>query len=200
MLFFICWDASGDEAPATNVPGVTEIWRFTATRARTIKPNSRRKTEEFLMDETTMNTQQPTNSTPEVNGGQAEKMFTQDDVNRIVSERLAREREKQTQQPQEDEREKALREREEAIAARENRYRCEDYLKERNMLPKDQALFLEALDTSDFESFKKIVDILGKPFFGTITVRGACPANPPVSCDTSADAQISAAFKPKKSF
>ena len=43
-----------------------------------------------------------TNSTPEENGGSSEKMFTQDDVNRIVSERLAREREKLTQQPQED--------------------------------------------------------------------------------------------------
>ena len=29
-----------------------------------------------------------TNSTPEENGGSSEKMFTQDDVNRIVSERL----------------------------------------------------------------------------------------------------------------
>ena len=44
--------------------------------------------------------------TPEENGG--EKLFTQDDVNRIISERLAREREK----PRDDEREAALNERE----------------------------------------------------------------------------------------
>lgn len=37
------------------------------------------------------NTQQPTTSTPEVSGGQgSERMFTQDEVNKIVSERLAR--------------------------------------------------------------------------------------------------------------
>ena len=38
--------------------------------------------------------QQPTTPTPEENGGQGGKMFTQDEVNRIVSERLARERAK----------------------------------------------------------------------------------------------------------
>ena len=34
--------------------------------------------------------QQPATPTPEVSGGQGEKLFTQDDVNRIISERLAR--------------------------------------------------------------------------------------------------------------
>ena len=147
----------------------------------------------------TMNNQQPTNSTPEANGGQGEKMFTQDEVNRIVSDRLAREREKLSQ-PHEDEREKALREREQAVAVRENRYRCEDYLKEKNMLPQDQARFLEALDTSDFDKFQKIVDVLGKPFFGTITVRGAEVAHPHVSEGDNSDSKIAEAFKPKKIF
>lgn len=37
--------------------------------------------------------QRPTTPTPEASGDQGgERMFTQDDVNRIVSERLARER------------------------------------------------------------------------------------------------------------
>ena len=40
----------------------------------------------------TTNTEQPTTPTPEASGGQGEKMFTQDEVNRIVSERLAREK------------------------------------------------------------------------------------------------------------
>ena len=39
----------------------------------------------------TTNREQPTTPTPEASGGQGEKLFTQDDVNRIVSERLARE-------------------------------------------------------------------------------------------------------------
>ena len=45
---------------------------------------------------------------PGANGGSGEKTFTQEEVNRIVSDRLARERDKSAQQPQEDEREKAL--------------------------------------------------------------------------------------------
>ena len=39
--------------------------------------------------------EQPTNSTPEEKGGQgSKKMFTQEEVNRIVAERLTRERAK----------------------------------------------------------------------------------------------------------
>ena len=78
-----------------------------------------------------------TNSTPEENGGSSEKMFTQDDVNRIVSERLAREREKLTQQPKEDEREQALK-------ARENKLDCRDYLDAK----KYPAALLDVLDLS----------------------------------------------------
>lgn len=55
--------------------------------------------------------QQETNSTPEDNGGNGERLFTQQEVNRIVAERLARERSKsgpteEEQRAQELEREK----------------------------------------------------------------------------------------------
>lgn len=145
----------------------------------------------------TTNTEQPTTPTPEENGGKGEKMFTQDEVNRIVSERLAREREKLTQQPKEDEREVALRERERALEARESRNRCEDYLREVNMSTKYRDDFLEVLDTSDFDKFKKIVDRLGKPFLVKITVEGAPCAHPPRYYNSSADSRIADAFKPK---
>lgn len=47
------------------------------------------------MNELNLNAEQrPTTPTPEENGGQGERMFTQDEVNRIVSDRLARERAK----------------------------------------------------------------------------------------------------------
>lgn len=120
----------------------------------------------------TMNTEQPTTPTPEENGGQGEKMFTQDEVNRIVSERLSREREKLAQQPKEDEREIALRERERALEARESKNRCEDYLREINMSTKYRDDFLDVLDTSDFDKFKTIVDRLGKPFLVKVTIEG----------------------------
>lgn len=149
------------------------------------------------MAENTMNNQQPINSTPEVTGGQGERKFTQDDVNRIVSERLAREREKQTQQPQEDEREKALIEREQALNARESKYRCEDYLKEINISAAHRADFLEVLDTSDFDKFKAIVDRLGKAYIEKTVVQGAKVAHPPCSTSLCSDSQIAAAFRPK---
>lgn len=140
---------------------------------------------------------EPTTPTPEATGGQGGRMFTQDEVNRIVSDRLAREREKLTQQPQGDEREKALREREEALTARETRYKCEDYLAEVNLSEKYRADFLDVLDTTDFDKFKTIVDRLGKPFMVRTVTIGAHTPTPPMNNGGSADDRIAAAFKPK---
>jgi len=146
------------------------------------------------------NTTQPTTPTPEDKGGQGEKMFTQDEVNRIVSDRLAREREKQTHQPQEDEREKALRERERALEAREARTACQDYLDGlSDVQDKFKAALLGALDTSDVDRFKataeKLVDTIG---LRTVTreVGAPPPANPPTFYRSGEEA-IARAFKPK---
>ena len=99
------------------------------------------------MSEETKNTeQQPTNSTPEASGGTGtERTFTQEEVNRIVSERLAREREKMA--PSEaDQREKELTAREAALA-------CKEYINAKGY----PAALLEVLDTSDAERFKGAV-------------------------------------------
>lgn len=92
-------------------------------------------------------TQQPTNSTPEASGGQGgEKMFTQEEVNRIVSERLAREKTKQITPD----------EREQALNAREARLTCREYLAEVG----ENAVLLDVLDTNDPEKFKAAVETL----------------------------------------
>lgn len=144
------------------------------------------------MSEETKNT----NSTPEETGGNGERMFTQSEVNRIVSDRLAREREKA--EPKEDERETALRAREKAVEAREARYKCEDYLAEMKVDEKFRADILSAIDTSDFDKFKAAADILGKYFVPkTVTVSNCHPANPPMNCGGGIDAKIADAFKPK---
>ena len=144
----------------------------------------------------TMNTEQPTNSTPESSGGQGEKMLTQDEVNRIFSDRLARERAKM-EPPKEDERETALREREKALDAREAKYKCVDYLAEINVSKEFREDLLGALDTSDFDKFKAIMDRLGKYFIVQTAERAAPPpANPP-RMERNNDEQIAAAFKPK---
>ena len=78
------------------------------------------------MSEEVKNTkEQPNNSTPEETGGQGgDKLFTQDDVNRIVAERLARERSKG--QPS------ATDQREQDLAQREAAIECRDFLEREN--------------------------------------------------------------------
>lgn len=148
-----------------------------------------------MSEETNTTNTMPTNSTPEASGGQGEKMFTQDEVNRIVSDRLAREREKA--EPKEDERETALRAREKAVEAKETKHKCADYLAEINMSEKYRADFLDVLDTSDFDKFKAIVDRLGKHFIVKTVTVGVPTATPPMNDSTSAAEKIAAAFKPK---
>lgn len=90
---------------------------------------------------------QPSNAAPAENGEQAGRMFTQDEVNKIVSDRLARDREKRSTQQQDDEKETALK-------ARESRLDCREYLSEK----KYPAELLDVLDTSDVEHFKAAAD------------------------------------------
>ena len=80
-------------------------------------------------------------------------MFSQDEVNQIVSERLSRERAKASgDTPSEmDEREKNL-------TARENHMRCKEFISENSSkYPKE---LLELFDTSDFDIFKGKADKL----------------------------------------
>lgn len=126
-------------------------------------------------------------------GEQAERKFTQAEVDRIVSDRLARAKEQYTQ-PKESEREIQLKEREAAVAAKESRFKCEDYLRKINMSEKHRGEFLDTLDTANFEQFKKIVDVLGSPYIVTTTVEGAHTANPPARTQGTPD--FSEVFRP----
>ncbi len=85
--------------------------------------------------------------------GDGGKTFTQDEVKRIVSDRLNREREKLAQQPETDEREQALK-------AREARIDCREWLTS-NSLP---AALLDVLDCSDAEKFKAAAGLLVEKF------------------------------------
>ncbi len=67
------------------------------------------------------NGQQPTTPTPEASGGQGKgRTFTQEEVNRIVADRLAREKAKAEPSPAD--------EREQALKAREAKLDCREYL------------------------------------------------------------------------
>lgn len=145
--------------------------------------------------------QQPTTPTPEASGDQGgERLFTQDDVNRIVSERLARERQKT--EPS------AIDEREAQLKARESRLDCRDYLES---VVKDGRAWgghpesgtgvmclLDVLDTSDASKFQKTVDSL-------LEIGAFCPQHQPlklhkVDYHVGPDVEhlISSAFKPPK--
>lgn len=107
------------------------------------------------MNENNVNQNEPINTQSEDNDVQAERTFTQEDVNRIVSERLAKERSKaeQSQQIQEDQRAAEL-------TARENTVACKEFIMD-NGYPKEM---LDCLDTSDPEEFKKKAETLFNAF------------------------------------
>lgn len=142
------------------------------------------------MSEEIKNTEtQTTNATPAETGEPAGKMFTQEEVNKIVSERLARDREKRSTQQQEDERETALK-------ARESKLDCREYLTEK----KYPVELIDILDTYDVNKFKAVADQLQqiygvddkRPRFANPPIFTAPKSNNPVNTDPFRDA-----FKPK---
>lgn len=97
---------------------------------------------------------QPENTQPEGNGAQSEKTFTQDEVNRIVSERLSRERAKVEASDNND-----IEAREADLKHRENTFSCKEYLSGEK-LPHG---LLDVFSTDDVETFKSNVEKI-RPF------------------------------------
>lgn len=93
-----------------------------------------------------------------------QKTFTQDEVNNIVQERLARERAKNEPTPEQI--------REKDLAARESAMTCKEYIAEKNY-PKG---LLELFDTADHEQFKQKVDKMKELFPGVFADPGKKPA------------------------
>lgn len=115
------------------------------------------------MAEQTMNhndIQQPETATQADNGGQGGKMFTQEEVSRIVQERLAKQK-ANLEKPSD---------REQELNAKEARLTCKEYLLDSGA----PAVFLDVLDTSDPEKFKAAVELLKKSGYGA----PAQPAKP----------------------
>lgn len=98
------------------------------------------------------------NSTPEDNGGKgSERLFTQEEVNKIISERLARDRADRGSNSDSNE---DLSRREQDLQSREARLTCLEYVKAHDL---DPAL-LEVFDTNDAKAFQKRVDTLLKAY------------------------------------
>lgn len=99
---------------------------------------------------------------------QAGKLFTQEDVNRIIKERLNREREKYIRDANTrvQQKEAELIEREKKLTAREMWMQCREYVKKMGFPAEMLDALLEALNTSDFEGFKKKTDGICAAFGG----------------------------------
>lgn len=112
------------------------------------------------------NTNQQPTTQPADNGDQGGgKMFTQEEVNNIVRDRLARERFKNSpQEPTEEEK------RMNYITARENKLACREYVMEQGL----PAQLLDVLDTSNHEEFKTKAEIVSG-LLKTSKVAGAAP-------------------------
>ena len=163
-----------------------------------------------MSENTNQNTQQTTTPAPEGTGG---KLFTQDEVNKIVSDRLAREREKLTQQTAFEEREKALQEREKAFEAKEARAAKEAavraYYQEKGVTGralevamKGSGQEIDTLELADgqVKDFTAIDSLIGGVFAGlvskTVTV-GAPVTHPPSSYQPTMTDALKNAFQPK---
>ena len=103
--------------------------------------------------------QQP-NADPAETGENKGKLFTQDEVNRIVSERLNRERERAAQAAETAPDDDTARRRAELTEA-ENRIKCKEFLLDNKQYP---AALLDLYDTKDFEAFKANAEKLLKAF------------------------------------
>ena len=134
----------------------------------------------------------------------SERMFSQDEVNTIIADRLARERSKHTERVGDlDAREKDLKAREEALEAKSQRFNqweareaCRQYLADNHI----SAALLDKLDTSDPEAFKTAVkavqSVTGNGYTVTTTTTGAKVDTPPMwlSQGKDKDAELKRAF------
>ena len=115
------------------------------------------------------------NATPAATGG---KTFTQDEVNQIVADRLARERSKA--EPKAD----PLAAREQQLADRENDLKCRELVNSNTHYPSQ---LLDLIDTHDFDTFKNSADkwleafpgIAGDSPTGVTVCTGGDLSNPP---------------------
>lgn len=104
-------------------------------------------------------TQEQNNATRAETSGQDQgRTFTQEEVNAIVRDRLAREREKNA--PQTDEREQEISAREKAVSDRENLLACKEYIAGY----KYPESLLELYSTENVDEFKANVEKLVKTF------------------------------------
>lgn len=166
------------------------------------------------MNNNANSTEQNANTrTPEVAGGQGERLFTQSEVNAIVQDRLAREREKIAKEAEQDSRERDLERREQVLKAKEERATKTEAVKEYyqqkgitgralEIAMKGSSMEIDALELKDDQvaDFSTIDALIGGVFSGLVAytvTRGADVPHPPICNRPDDDSRIADAFKPK---
>lgn len=114
-----------------------------------------------------------------------ERTFTQEDVNRIIQERLERERNRSGQ---------SLEEKEKELARRESRIACAERLAEKQY-PRE---LLELLDTSDADRFMESVERLAVLGLGQAGTPRAVAVTPGIEKEAYEDKSLREAFGLKK--
>ena len=122
----------------------------------------------------------PTAAKPEA---KEEKTFTQEEVNRIIADRLARERAKASEPSSEETKRTA------ELNARESRLNCKEFLMQSGY-PME---LLELLDTSDFENFKEKTEKLDEAMNNPRNAR-RCQATPSFHANEVVTDTIAEAF------
>lgn len=125
-----------------------------------------------------------------------EKTFTQEQVNKIVADRLARAKISSGDETNYTERLKALEEREKAVTALENANKCKEHLKDLAYSDDVKNTLLEVLDTSDPEKFKQQCEGFSRLFTTKETKSGVKTPNPASVPTPTEDAAIKKAFAP----
>lgn len=118
---------------------------------------------------------------------QQEKTFTQEEVNRIVQERLAREKKKATDQGTTESNE-GKDEHETSVDLRENRVECREFIAEKGYKKE----LLDILDTSNAETFKSQAQRLAEVFADQKEAKsypGTKP-NPRTACGTKSKSSL----------
>lgn len=111
-----------------------------------------------------MEDQNVKNNVETVEQNQEEKKFTQEEVNRIVQDRLKREKAKQEKMQDQEgpENSEATDEQEASVAMRESRVECREFIADKGY----KRELLEILDTSDAEKFKSQAEQLAELYTG----------------------------------
>lgn len=141
------------------------------------------------MEENNMNQNQNQNADPAANQGTGERTFTQEDVNRILGERLAKEKAKTNNDTD-------FSKREQELAQRELRLTAKESLTEKNL----PVQLLDALNCADKETMEKSISTIETIFneykanaTKQMTFRGFQPAvstASPTSSDVSAEDDV----------